>query len=68
MKNFKIAMAAMAITVSILALTACGDNGQAEKQQEADSQITEENVQYEKTVTVDDTSSDTSFGDSVNID
>lgn len=68
MKNFKIAMAAMAITVSMLALTACGDNGQAGKQQEADSQITEENVQYEKTVTVDDTSSDTSFSDSVNID
>lgn len=67
MKNFKIAMAAMAITVSMLALTACGGNGQA-KQREAESQAAEENVQYEKTVTVDDTSSDTSFSDSVKVD
>ncbi|WP_455720469.1 hypothetical protein [Agathobacter sp.] len=67
-KNVKIVAAAMAIAVSILSLTACGGNGQAEKQQEADSQITEENVQYEKTMTVDDTSSDTSFSDSTEID
>ena len=72
MKNFKIAMAAMAITISMLALTACGGNGQAGKQKEAESQAAEENVQYEKTVTVDDTSSDTSsdtsFSDSVKVD
>lgn len=67
-KNVKIVAAAMAITVSMLALTACGGNGQAGKQQETESQAAEENVQYEKTVTVDDTSSDTSFSDSVKVD
>ncbi len=71
-KNVKIVAAAMAITVSMLALTACGGNGQAGKQKEAESQAAEENVQYEKTVTVDDTSSDTSsdtsFSDSVKVD
>ena len=67
-KNVKIVAAAMAITVSMLALTACGGNGQAGKQKEAESQAAEENVQYEKTVTVDDRSSDTGFSDSVKVD
>lgn len=67
-KNVKIVATVMAITVSMLALTACGGNGQAGKQKEAESQAAEENVQYEKTVTVDDTSSDTSFSDSVKVD